>query len=315
MKVVMINDCAFVGETLLKYLPPEIEKQHIKRGSSLWSKTFSLAYDILKSKGCVYHANYLLQDCYIASRLGKHPLIGHAHGSDLRISLKHMVWSRIVRHNLEHCDRVLVSTPDLLEVAKTYSKEVQYSPNPIDTEIFYPKPLVSHEGKMRVLIASSLWLAKGTDVAIDALSELSDDVDVSVISYGVDYAKVMALAKSRDLTLTSLPRLNHDNMREYFWDADLVIDQFRCGVVGNVFLEAVACGRPAIGYVSSEFPEYAELPLKNINSSDKLVEAIEKTSDWSSVWKSQYEYVKAWHEASVIVKNVLKLYHELCAEG
>ncbi|MEM3872702.1 MAG: hypothetical protein QXE05_09105 [Nitrososphaeria archaeon] len=31
MKVVMINDCAFVGETLLKYLPNELEKQHIKR--------------------------------------------------------------------------------------------------------------------------------------------------------------------------------------------------------------------------------------------------------------------------------------------
>jgi len=31
MNLVMIDDCAFVGETLLKYMPLNIEKQHIKR--------------------------------------------------------------------------------------------------------------------------------------------------------------------------------------------------------------------------------------------------------------------------------------------
>jgi hypothetical protein len=28
------------------------------------------------------------------------------------------------------------------------------------------------------------------------------------------------------------------------------------------FLEDIACGRPAITYVSSKFPEYEEFPLK-----------------------------------------------------
>ena len=55
MKVVMVNDCAFVGETLLKYMPPYIEKQHIKRTRDLWSKTFGLAYKILRAKGDMYH--------------------------------------------------------------------------------------------------------------------------------------------------------------------------------------------------------------------------------------------------------------------
>lgn len=40
MKVVMINDCAFVGETLLKYLPNELEKQHIKRTRKFLIKRF-----------------------------------------------------------------------------------------------------------------------------------------------------------------------------------------------------------------------------------------------------------------------------------
>ena len=92
----MINDCAFVAETLLKHLPPTIEKQHIKRTRSTWSKTLGIAYDIWRAKGDIFHAHYLLQDCYIAARLGKKPLIGHAHGSDLR--------SKIIAFGLSNSD-------------------------------------------------------------------------------------------------------------------------------------------------------------------------------------------------------------------
>jgi glycosyltransferase involved in cell wall biosynthesis len=193
----MINDCAFVGETLLKYFPPDIEKHHIKRSRGVWSKTLGLAYNIIRSEADVYHAHYLLQDCYIAERLRKHPLIGHAHGSDLRVSLNHFAWKRIVRHNLKHCDKVLVSTPDVLTLARAFRADADYLPNPVDTNVFYPKPLVAHDGKMRVLIASSAWIAKGTDIIIHALGELRDNVEASMINYGVDYAQMLALARSR----------------------------------------------------------------------------------------------------------------------
>src|SRR3989304_4252883 len=154
MKVVMINDCAFVGETLLKNMPPDVDKQLIKRSRSFWSKTFSLAYKILKSKGDLYHAHYLLQDCYIAARLGKKPLVGHAHGSDLRTSLNHVLWGRIVRHNLKKCDKILVSTPDLLAIGRQFREDSEYLPNPVNTELFYPKPASQHDGNKKGLIAS-----------------------------------------------------------------------------------------------------------------------------------------------------------------
>lgn len=309
----MINDCAFVGETLLKYFPPDIEKHHIKRSRSVWSKTFGIAYNIMRSEADVYHAHYLLQDCYIAERLRKHPLIGHAHGSDLRVSLKHFAWKRIVRHNLKHCDKVLVSTPDVLTQAGAFREDASYLPNPVDTNVFHPKPLIAHEGKMRVLIASSAWIAKGTDIIIHALGELRDKVEASMINYGVDYAQMLALARSLNLQIKTLPKLTHEDVREYYWNADLILDQFRCGVVGNVFLEAVACGRPAIGYVSSEYPEYEKLPLKDIDSSEKMVKAIEDVKDLTDLWKTQYAYLKAEHDVNTIVKKTLKLYEELCS--
>src|SRR3990170_6717680 len=202
MKVVMVNDCAFVGETLLKNMPLNVEKQHIKRTRGVWSKTFGLTYKILRAKGDLYHAHYLLQDCYIAARLGKRPLIGHAHGSDLRTSLKHPLWGRVVKHNLKHSNKILVSTPDILGIAKRFIEDAEYLPNPVDTELFYPKPAVEHEGKKRVLIASdSTWSVKSTDLTVRALSRIKDEVDVSIVAYGVDFAKTLALASSVGLTV------------------------------------------------------------------------------------------------------------------
>ena len=308
MKLVMINDCAFVGETLLKYMPPELEKQHIKRSRSFWSKTFSLAFKILRAKGDVYHANYLLQDCYIASRLGKKPLIGHAHGSDLRTSLNHFVWGRIVRHNLKHCDKILVSTPDILGTAKRYREDAEYLPNPINAELFYPKPAVQKGKKKRVLIASdSNWSVKGTDIAIKALSKIKEEVDVSIIQHGKDFDKTTALASSLGLSLKILPKALHEKLNEYYWDADVVIDRFRLGSLGVVSLEAIACGRPVVTYVSSEFQEYRDFPLKEVCTEEAVASAVERAN--SDLWEKQHSYVVKNHKSEVLAEKMLEIYN------
>jgi glycosyltransferase involved in cell wall biosynthesis len=310
MKVVMINDCAFVGQTLLKYMPPTIEKQHIKRTRSFWSKTFGLAYKILRAYGDVYHAHYLLQDCYIAARLGKKPLIGHAHGTDLRTSLNHTLWGRIVRRNLKKCDKVLVSTPDVLSIAKQFREDAEYLPNPVDTEFFYPKPIREHSGRKRVLIASdSNWKVKGTDITIRGLSMIRNDVEVSIIEHGVDFRKTVALSSSLGLHLNILPKVPHEKLDEYYWEADVVIDRFKLGSLGMVSLEAIACGRPVVTYVPSEFQEYAEFPLKDVHTEEKVAGAIEDADN--DLWKKEHNYLMMEHETNSVIERLLKLYNLL----
>jgi glycosyltransferase involved in cell wall biosynthesis len=310
MKLVMVNDCAFVGETLLKYMPPELEKQHIKRSRSFWSKTFGLAFKILRAKGDVYHTNYLLQDCYVATRLGKKPLIGHAHGSDLRISLNHFVWGRIVRHNLKHCDKILVSTPDILGIAKRYREDAEYLPNPIDPELFYPKPAFQKGKKKKVLIASdSNWSVKGTDIAIKALSKIKEEVDVSVVQHGKDYEKTTALASSLGLSLKILPKAPHEKLNEYYWDADVVIDRFALGSLGMVSLEAIACGRPALAYVSSEYPENKDFPLKDLREEEAIANTISNLP--SDLWEKEHLFLKKYHDVKNIESRLLSIYEEL----
>jgi len=313
LKVVAINDCAFVGQTIFKYLPADIEKQHIKRTRGLWSKTFGIAYKILKAKGDLFHAHYLLQDCYLAERLGKKPLIGHAHGSDLRESLTHPVWGRTVRHNLKHCSKILVSTPDISSIAKSFRKNAEYLPNPVDTDLFFPKPAVSHSGKTRVLIASdSNWRVKGTDVAIRALSLIKDKVDVSIIACGADFQKTAALASSLGLQLNVLPKVSHEKLNEYYWNSDIVIDRFALGSLGLVSLEAIACGRPAIAWVSSEYPEYKDFPLKDLHEEENIARVIKDVP--TTLWKKEYSYLENNHLPSIVIPIVLNIYKE-CTEA
>lgn len=309
-EVAMINDCAYVGETLLKYLPTDITRKHVKRTRSLWSKTFGLTYNIIRVKADVYHVHYLLQDCYIAARLGKKPLIGHAHGSDLRSGLKHPIWGRIVRYNLENCDKVLVSTPDILGIARKFRKDAEYLPNPVDIELFYPKPLTNHCGRKKVLIASdSNWEVKGTDIAIRALSRIKEEVDVSIIAYGVDFEKTVSLANSLGLRLNILPKLPHEKINQYYWNADVVVDRFKLGSLGVVSLESIACGRPVITYVSSEYEEYRNFPLTDIDDEREITELVSSAD--INLWKEEYSYLEENHMSKVINKKLLIIYNDI----
>jgi len=309
-KVAMINDCAYVGETLLKYLPADVRGVHVKRSRGLWSKTFGIAYKIMRVKADVYHVHYLLQDCFIAAYLGKKPLIGHAHGSDLRSTLNHPVWGRVVRYNLAKCDKVIVSTPDILGIAKKFRDDAVYLPNPVDMELFYPKPLISHGGRKRVLIASdSNWSVKGTDIAIKALSRIKDDVDVSIIAYGKDFDKTIALASSLGLRLHVLPKVPHERLNEYFWNADVVLDRFKLGSLGMVSLEAIACGRPVITYVSSEYSEYGDFPLKDVSAEEEV--ALAACNADIELWRKEYAYLEKNHKPEVTIKNLLLIYNDV----
>lgn len=305
----MINDCAFVGATLLKYLPEEIKQNHLTRSRSFFNKTFGLLFKLLKSKGDIYHVHYLLQDCYLASKLNKKPLIGHAHGSDLRTTLKHPLWGRIVRYNLKKCDKIIVSTPDILGIAKKYRKDAEYLPNPVDSSLFFPKPIIP-SNKRKVLIASdSNWKIKGTDIAIRALSKIRKKVEVSIIRYGKDFEKTISLASSLGLELKILPKQPHSELNQYYWAADIVIDRFALGSLGMVSLEAISCGRPVLSWVSSKYPEYRDFPLRDLLDEELIVKTILNIQ--SNLWKHQYNFVQKNHNVENLTSKLLSIYNKL----
>jgi glycosyltransferase involved in cell wall biosynthesis len=203
-----------------------------------------------------------------------------------------------------------VSTPDVLSIAKQFRSNAEYLPNPVDTELFYPKPAVPHDGKKRVLIASdSNWMVKGTDITIRALSEIKDEVEASIIGYGVDFGRTVALASSLGLRLNVLPKVPHNRLNEYYWSADVVIDRFKLGSLGMVSLEAIACERPVVTYVSSDYPEYKNFPLRNVNTEEKVASAVRDAT--IELWTKEYAYLKRNHDTENIIRRLLSIYEEL----
>jgi glycosyltransferase involved in cell wall biosynthesis len=116
------------------------------------------------------------------------------------------------------------------------------------------------------MASDSNWMVKGTDISIRALAKIKDVVDVSIIAIGIDFARTVELANSLGLRLNILPKVPHDQLSRYYWNADIVLDRFTLGSLGMVSLEAIACGRPALCYVSSDYPENKDFPLKDLRA-------------------------------------------------
>jgi glycosyltransferase involved in cell wall biosynthesis len=178
----------------------------------------------------------------------------------------------------------------------------------VDTEFFYPKPAAAHDHKV-ILIAECDWDVKGTDIAIKALSKIKDEVEVRVISNGVHFDKTIDLARHLGLHLKTLPKAPHEKINEYIWDSDLVIDRFVLDSLGMVSLEGIACGRPVVTYVSSEYEEYKDFPLKDVKEEEGIISAITDSSD--KFWRQEYAYLEKNHLPSAVIPKLLEIYEEV----
>jgi glycosyltransferase involved in cell wall biosynthesis len=314
MKVVMINDAAFVGETLLKYLPADMEKQHVKRSRGVWDKTFGIALKILRAKGDIYHAHYLLQDCYIASKLGKKPLIGHAHGSDLRDGIKESKWGWIIKNNLRKCDKIVVAQPTILDTALEFNETAEYFPIPFDPKLFFPKPLLQEAEEKRVFIASTHnFRIKGTDKFLKALASLSEPVKIKSLAGGKDFVEAQKLAGALGLQVDFTPKVPHEKMSELYWESDLVLGSYSIGQLDTIAIEAMACGRPVVHSVSRKF--FDECPLEELISVDETTEIIQRLigdkKERAQRVKSQLGYVNTTHSAPLLAERLLEIYTEV----
>lgn len=314
MKVVMVNDCAYVGETLIKYLPHEVLVEHVKRSRCFLDKTFGIAWKIFRAKGDIYHVHYLLQDCYLALKFGKHPLVGHAHGSDIRETLKSKRWGWIVKYNLENCDKVLVAQPTILEIAKKHNSRAEYFPIPYDPEIFYPKPLPLEREVKQILLASPHdFRVKGTDKFLHALADVKIPFKVKTICYGKDAERAYILARKLGLKIEFIEKVPHRKMNELYWEADLVLGSFGVGQLDTVAIEAMACGRPLIHHVLEKF--YSGCPLKELYVKNSVAELVHQLlvyrEEAEEKVRAQLEYVQVHHNARILVKELIRVYREL----
>jgi len=111
------------------------------------------------------------------------------------------------------------------------------------------------------------------------------------------------------LDLKSLPQVPHEKLNGYYWDADVVIDRFALGSLGMVSLEAIACGRPVLAYVSSEYAENEDFPLKDLREEDAIADAVSKLP--SDLWEKEHLFIKKHHNLKNIESRLLSIYEEI----
>jgi len=314
MKLVMINDCAFVGSTLLRYLPDTLEKQHIIRSRDFWNKTLGLAIRILKSKGDIFHAHYLLQDCYLASKLGKKPLLGHAHGSDLREQINKKKWGWIVKNNLKKCDKIIVAQPTILDIALEFNNTAEYFPIPYDPKIFFPKPIQKNRTQKSVFLASTHnFKIKGTDKLLEALASLSEPIKIKSISSGKNLEDAVHLAKKLNLTVDFVSPVLHNKINELYWESDLVLGSFGIGQLDTVAIEAMACGRPVVHSIRKKY--FENCPLEHLESINETTEILNKLlfnkKDTELRIQKQLSYVESTHGAPLLSEKLFEIYNKL----
>ncbi len=106
-----------------------------------------------------------------------------------------------------------------------------------------------------------------------------------------------------------LPKVPHEKLNKYYWSADVVIDRFKLGSLGMVSLEAIACGRPVVTYVSSEYPEYHDFPLKDVKEEEEIIDAVMRADD--KLWSEEYAYVERHHKPEAVVRKLLRIYDDV----
>ncbi|MFZ1931593.1 MAG: glycosyltransferase [Candidatus Sulfotelmatobacter sp.] len=136
----------------------------------------------------------------------------------------------------------------MAEAGTTAESEVVY--NGTDTELFAPKHNDSEQ--QSILIVGTLLAGKGHEVLLRAIGRLKQshpDFQCKIIGAGADRDRFARLAQDLGISgrVHFLGRRSRTEVAEAMRDCTVFVLPSRYEGLGCVYLEAMACGKPAIG--------------------------------------------------------------------
>ena len=248
-------------------------------------------------------------DLPLYKALGKF-LVFHYHGCDVR-NRAHMLATharatctecdpfcipkrqeRILREARQHAHAEIVSTPDLLESVPNARQ--------VHVAAWLPdyRPLPVRDTPRLVLHAPTNRLIKGTKYVEAAFAQLEPKFP------GVEFRVVEKAA--------------WPSLKDQMAECDVFVDQVFMGWYGMVSVEAMALARPSLAYMRPDFePRARDCPVVR-TSLETLAGDLEALLRDAPRRRALGEAGRAWvereHEAHVIAKRVLDLYHEIGAQ-
>ncbi|GIQ65498.1 hypothetical protein PACILC2_40660 [Paenibacillus cisolokensis] len=194
-----------------------------------------------------------------------------------------------------YVDEAIVQDYEVYPYVERYYKKVHVVPIAIDLEPFTPVFPKKDVRRPLILHAPTNPDFKGTLVIEAAIKQLE---------------------KSYDFQYLRIEKMNHEEAVKLFSEADIIVDQIRCGSHGLFSVEAMACGKPVIAYIRDDlalkFPP--ELPIVNANPdnvADRIKFLLENPETRSELGMRGRAYAEKYHDKKVVVDTLERIYEQL----
>lgn len=265
-------------------------------------------------------------DLPFLSLLGK-KMVMHFHGSDLRdmrrfkkdkfnaLMVKKLGYSWL-KECYKHCrylwvnlwtDKIVVSTPDLLEFAPEaefipeIAPQTRISAGKLSDVRYQLSDKKSENGQRKtqnlvIMHAPSHRGIKGTEFVVEAVEKLFEE--------------------GAEIELELVENVPADEIGNYYRRADIVVDQMLIGSYGVVAVEAMLAGKPVVCYIRKDlvkkYPE--DLPVISANPDDiydVLKVLVSHKDRLAKLGEKGQKFVNEFHNPQKIAEKWEKIYKAL----
>jgi glycosyltransferase involved in cell wall biosynthesis len=131
---------------------------------------------------------------------------------------------------------------------------------------------------------------------------------------------VVAACEALDVELDIVEGLRHDEARRRYERADIVVDQLNAGWYGIFALEAMALGKPVLGYLRPEAVEKTEralgveVPLVQVTREtlrERIAELAQSAGRRRAIGAASRAYIERVHDADKGAERLLEIYRSL----
>ncbi len=191
---------------------------------------------------------------------------------------------------IRYADRLLISEPDLHQIVPN----ALLSPQVIDLKYWQTNqlPLSEQDGIVRVVHAPTSRRKKGTEYLERAITNLQ--------------------AKGLKVELLLAEKLQAQNIRAFYEQADIGVDQLLYGWHGKVSCELMAMRKPVVCYIDPAYGKYRpDLPIVSANPQtiEQVLEQLALSKRFRmEIGEKGLEYVQQYHDVERVVDDLLELY-------
>ena len=218
-------------------------------------------------------AHYFYPDGVAAILLGRWfntPVVITARGTDLNLIPQYTLPRKLIQWAAERAAGMITvcqALKDVLVELGVPEQRVTVLRNGVDLQQFQPpadRAALRERLQLRgttLLSVGHLIERKGHDLVINALEHLPD-TRLLIAGDGIEEVNLRALARKRGVAarVAFLGAIKHDQLRDYYGAADILVLASSREGWANVLLEAMACGTPVVASNVWGTPEVVAVP-------------------------------------------------------